>query len=201
MNSRQLYLQDRQFMESNGFSSLAGIDEAGRGALAGPVVIAAVILDYDAPQIALNDSKQLTEKRRETLFEEITASCQAHAITELSAAEIDSSNIRIASILGFERAYLALLDKAEHFLVDGRDLPYIMEGKADAVIKGDARYAAVAAASILAKVYRDRLMRYWHAEYPQYGFATHKGYGTRAHYQALAEYGACPLHRQSFRLF
>jgi len=201
MNSSELYRQDRSFMQLNAFSSLAGMDEAGRGALAGPVVIAAVILDYGTKELPLNDSKQITEKRREALYEEIILRSKAHAIIEISAIEIDNSNIRAATILGFERAYLALKGKAEHFLVDGRDLPYQMEGKGDAVIKGDARYAVVAAASILAKVYRDRLMRNWHDEYPMYGFARHKGYGTQAHYRALSQHGASPLHRQSFRLF
>lgn len=201
MNSSELYRNDLEFMQANAFGSLAGIDEAGRGALAGPVVIAAVVLDYSAEQIALNDSKQLTEKRREELYSELIHAAKAYAIIEIPAIEIDATNIRAATLLGFERAFEKLKGQVEHFLVDGRDLPYRMEGQADAVVKGDARHAAVAAASILAKVYRDRLMRQLHQEYPDYGFATHKGYGTRTHYLALAKHGACPFHRQSFRLF
>lgn len=188
-------------MKANGISRLAGIDEAGRGALAGPLVVAAVVLDYQKPIAGLNDSKQLTASVREQLFHAILNSALAIQIVESSAAEVDKVNIRQASILGFEFAFLGLEPAAEFALIDGKDLPVGLQRQADAVIKGDSLYACIAAASILAKVHRDNLMRKLDLLYPEYGFATHKGYGTVRHYAALASFGACAEHRKTFRLF
>ena len=175
-----------------------GIDEAGRGALAGPVVIAAVILDYSDPIIGLNDSKLLSVKKREALACQISSRALAFTIVELDATTIDEINIRQASLKGFVQVYNKLKKQTPYALVDGRDLPDEVQGQA--VIKGDQKHAAIAAASILAKVHRDQVMRDLDLVYPEYDFATHKGYGTSAHYAALRCWGASPVHRRSFRL-
>ena len=176
---------------------VAGVDEAGRGPLAGPVVAAAVILDDLRPIAGLADSKKLTAARREALFDEIRAKALCCSIAEASVEEIDRLNILQATLLAMRRAVLGLRLKPVMVLVDGNRLP-LLDVQAEAIVKGDALVPAISAASILAKVYRDRWCAQVDADYPDYGFAGHKGYGTAAHLAALREYGATPLHRASF---
>jgi len=176
---------------------VAGVDEAGRGPLAGPVVAAAVILDELQPIAGLADSKTLTAVRRERLFDEIRARALCCSIAEASVEEIDRLNILQATLLAMRRAVQGLRLKPRLALVDGNRLPQL-DMPAEAIVKGDARVAAISAASILAKVTRDHWCAELHAEYPQYGFAGHKGYGTAEHLAALQAHGACPQHRRSF---
>jgi len=176
---------------------VAGVDEAGRGPLAGPVVAAAVILDDLNPIAGLADSKTLTAARREALYDEIRAKALCCAIAEASVEEIDTINILQATMLAMQRAVQGLRLKPVRVLVDGNRLP-VLEVPADAIVKGDALVQAISAASILAKVTRDRWCAQLHLEYPQYGFAGHKGYGTAEHMAALQQHGACPHHRRSF---
>jgi ribonuclease HII len=177
---------------------IAGVDEAGRGPLAGPVVAAAVILDELHPIEGLADSKKLTALRRERLFDEIRAKAICFAIAEASVEEIDRLNILQATMLAMRRAVEGLRLKPHLVLVDGNRLP-VLSIRAEAIVKGDDKVAAISAASILAKVSRDRWCADIHLQYPQYGFASHKGYGTVVHMAALREHGACPQHRTSFR--
>ena len=174
-----------------------GVDEAGRGPLAGPVVAAAVILDPDQPIDGLNDSKKLSARHRETLAVEIRARALAWAVAEASVEEIDRLNILQATLLAMRRAVQGLRLKPVMVLVDGNRLP-VLDVPAEAIVKGDARVQAISAASILAKVHRDRWCAQLHERYPQYGFAGHKGYGTAAHMAALRAHGACPEHRRTF---
>jgi ribonuclease HII len=176
---------------------MAGVDEAGRGPLAGPVVAAAVILDDLNPIHGLADSKKLTPLRREKLYDEIRAKALCCSIAQASVEEIDSLNILQATMLAMKRAVEGLRLKPNKVLVDGNRLP-TLGILAEAIVKGDALVPAISAASILAKVYRDRWCEAFHLEYPQYGFAGHKGYGTAVHLAALREHGACPQHRKSF---
>ena len=176
---------------------MAGVDEAGRGPLAGPVVAAAVILDDLNPIKGLADSKKLTALRREKLYDEIRAKALCCSIALATVEEIDSLNILQATLLAMKRAVEGLRLKPMKVLVDGNRLP-TLGIFAEAIVKGDALVPAISAASILAKVYRDRWCAEFHLEYPQYGFAGHKGYGTVAHLAALREHGACPQHRKSF---
>jgi ribonuclease HII len=176
---------------------IAGVDEAGRGPLAGPVVAAAVILDELNPIQGLADSKKLTALRREKLFDEIRAKALCCSIALASAEEIDTLNILQATMLAMKRAVEGLRLRPNKVLVDGNRLPSL-EILAEAIVKGDALVPCISAASILAKVYRDRWCAEFHLEYPQYGFARHKGYGTVAHLAALREHGACPQHRKTF---
>lgn len=180
-----------------GFAAVCGLDEAGRGPLAGPVVAAAVVLPRDVVIAGVDDSKKLTEKRREALFDEICASAAAYAVAEADVEEIERLNILGASLLAMRRACAALLPAAQAALVDGNRDP-ALGIPTRTVVGGDGKCACVAAASILAKVTRDRQMRALDAAYPQYGFARHKGYPTRAHYEAILRYGLCPAHRPSF---
>ncbi len=175
----------------------AGVDEAGRGPLAGPVVAAAVILDDLKPIKGLADSKVLTALRREKLYDEIRAKALCCSIAMATVEEIDSLNILQATMLAMRRAVEGLRLKPVKVLVDGNRLP-TLSILAEAVVKGDALIPAISAASILAKVHRDRWCEQFHLEYPQYGFAGHKGYGTAEHLAALREHGACPQHRRSF---
>jgi ribonuclease HII len=175
----------------------AGVDEAGRGPLAGPVVAAAVILDDLQPIKGLADSKVLTARRREQLYEEILAKALCCSIAEASVEEIDRLNILQATMLAMKRAVEGLRLKPVKVQVDGNRLP-VLSMLAEAIVKGDALVPAISAASILAKVHRDRWCEQFHLEYPQYGFAGHKGYGTAEHLAALREHGACPQHRRSF---
>lgn len=177
---------------------LAGADEAGRGPLAGDVVAAAVILDPNNPIMGLNDSKKLSEKKREALFTEICDKALSYSIARASVAEIDDINILHASMLAMKRAIDSLPTQAEHALIDGNRIPPELPCSAEAVVKGDARHAAIAAASILAKVTRDREITALDEDYPQYGFAKHKGYPTAAHLAAIKVHGVCELHRRSF---
>lgn len=176
---------------------MAGVDEAGRGPLAGPVVAAAVILDELNPIQGLADSKKLTALRREKLYDEIRAKALCCSIAQASVEEIDNLNILQATLLAMRRAVDGLRLKPNKVLVDGNRLP-TLDILAEAIVKGDALVPAISAASILAKVYRDRWCAEFHLEYPQYGFAGHKGYGTALHLAALREHGACPQHRRSF---
>lgn len=177
---------------------IAGVDEAGRGPLVGSVVAAAVILDPNNPIEGLNDSKKLTEKKREKLFVEIQEKALAWAIAEASAAEIDEHNILQASLLAMRRAVEALDIQPDHVLVDGNKIPQGLAMSCDAVIGGDALHAEISAASILAKVTRDRQMVEMDHKFPHFGFAKHKGYPTKAHFEAIALHGVIEEHRRSF---
>jgi len=177
---------------------IAGVDEAGRGPLVGSVVAAAVILDPNNPIEGLNDSKKLTEKKREKLFIEIQEKALAWAIAEASAAEIDEHNILQASLLAMRRAVEALPVQPEHVLVDGNKVPQGLRMSCDAVVGGDALHAEISAASILAKVTRDHQMIEMDQKHPQFGFAKHKGYPTKAHFEAIALHGVIDEHRRSF---
>ncbi len=176
---------------------VAGVDEAGRGPLAGPVVAAAVILDDLRPIAGLADSKKLTAARREVLYDNIRAHALCTSIAEASVEEIDRLNILQATLLAMRRAVLGLRLKPALVLVDGNQLP-LLNVPAEPIVRGDALVPAISAASILAKVHRDRWCAQVHGQYPQYGFAGHKGYGTAAHLAALQAHGACALHRSSF---
>jgi ribonuclease HII len=176
----------------------AGVDEAGRGPLAGPVIAAAVILDPARPLAGLADSKTLSAARRERLFEDIVGTAVAYAIGEASVAEIDALNIFQATLLAMQRAVATLRVTPAHVLVDGNACPRLSI-PVSAVVRGDATVPSISAASILAKVTRDRLMDALDTDYPQYGFGRHRGYPTAVHLRALAAHGACPAHRRSFR--
>lgn len=176
---------------------LAGVDEAGRGPLAGPVVAAAVILDELQPITGLADSKVLTPQRRAQLDEEIRAKALCYAVAQASVEEIDRLNILQATLLAMRRAVQGLRLKPARVLIDGNQLP-VLDVLAETVVKGDALVPSISAASILAKVHRDRWCAQVHADFPHYGFHEHKGYGTPAHMEALRVHGACALHRQSF---
>jgi len=176
---------------------VAGVDEAGRGPLAGPVVAAAVILDELQPIRGLADSKKLSPKTRERLFDEIRARALCCCIAEASVEEIDRLNILQATLLAMRRAVEGLRLRPHRVLVDGNRLP-VLSVPAEAIVQGDSKVQAISAASILAKVHRDRLCALLHERHPQYGFDAHKGYGTQAHMDALRRHGACPEHRRSF---
>lgn len=177
---------------------MAGVDEAGRGPLAGPVVAAAVILDDLNPIEGLADSKVLTALRRERLFDEIRAKALCCSVAEASVEEIEQLNILQATLLAMRRAVEGLRLKPQLVLVDGNRLP-VLPMRAEAIVKGDSLVSAISAASILAKVHRDRWCTQYDQAFPQYGFAQHKGYGTAAHLAALRLHGACPQHRKTFR--
>jgi ribonuclease HII len=176
---------------------IAGVDEAGRGPLAGPVFAGAVILDPNFLIAGLKDSKILTPKKREELFSQIKKNALCYAVGRAEVQEIDQINIFQASLLAMKRAILGLRKKPGLVLVDGKFCP---ETKYDmkAIIDGDALEPAISAASIVAKVLRDEEMMIWDQKYPQYGFANHKGYGTKEHLAALKKYGPCPIHRKTF---
>ncbi|MDO8346042.1 MAG: ribonuclease HII [Cellvibrio sp.] len=176
---------------------MAGVDEAGRGPLAGPVVAAAVILDDLNPIRGLADSKTLSAARREALYDEIRAKALCCSVAEASVAEIDDINILQATMLAMRRAVEGLRLKPVKVLVDGNRIP-TLDVLAEAIVKGDSKVQAISAASILAKVTRDRWCAELHLKHPQYGFDQHKGYGTAQHLAALTEFGACPEHRKTF---
>ncbi len=176
---------------------MAGCDEVGRGPLAWDVVAAAVILDPENPISGLDDSKKLTEKKREFLFDEIKLKAKSWCVARASVAEIDAINILQASLLAMRRAVEGLHIQPEHVLVDGNKLPR-WRYTAEAVVKGDSRVAAISAASILAKVVRDREMYALDSQYPGYGFAAHKGYPTKVHMNAIDRLGITPIHRTSY---
>ncbi len=176
---------------------MAGVDEAGRGPLAGPVVAAAVILDDLQPIVGLNDSKKLTAKRRVQLFDEIRARALCFSIAGATVQEIDQLNILQATMLAMKRAVEGLRLKPQRVLVDGNRLP-TLDILAEAIVQGDALVPAISAASILAKVHRDRLCEEMHERYPVYGFDQHKGYGTAQHLAALQVHGPADCHRMTF---
>ena len=180
-----------------GFACICGVDEAGRGPLAGPVCAAAVVLPPDIQIEGLNDSKKLTDKKRRALYDVITEQAVSYGIAFADEQEIDEINILQATFLAMRRAFEKLTVTPDIALIDGNRAPGL-SCRERTVVHGDALSASIAAASILAKVTRDRLMEEYDAQYPQYGFAVHKGYGTQRHYAALREFGACPIHRQSF---
>ena len=183
---------------AEGATRVAGIDEAGRGPLAGPVVAAAVWLAPSLRIKGINDSKQLTAAKREALAEELQVHPDvAYGIAVVDAEEIDRVNILQATYVAMRRAVNALAPAPDFLLVDGRPVPDLPK-PSKAIVKGDAKSASIAAASILAKVHRDALMAAYDAEFAGYGFARHKGYGTAAHLEALDRLGACPIHRRSF---
>jgi ribonuclease HII len=176
---------------------VAGVDEAGRGPLAGPVVAAAVVLDPARPIAGLQDSKRLSASRRECLYEEIREKAQAWAVARAEVEEIDSINILQATLLAMQRAVMLLQPGADYALIDGNRCPEL-PCPAECIIKGDSRVAAISAASIMAKVARDREMIALDALYPGYGLAQHKGYPSKAHVEAIREHGVLPIHRRSF---
>ena len=182
---------------SDDIQCICGVDEAGRGPLAGPVYAAAVILPRGLVIEGLNDSKKLTEKRREALYDVIVAQALAYGIGSADEKEIDEINILQATFLAMRRAIAQMSIRPDLALIDGnRDSDFGVP--AETVIGGDGKSANIAAASILAKVTRDRVMLEYAEQYPLYGFDVHKGYGTKRHYEALREFGPCPIHRQSF---
>lgn len=176
---------------------VCGIDEAGRGPLAGPVVAAAVILDPARPIAGLNDSKKLSEKKRDALAVLIREQAVAWCVAEASVEEIDRLNILHATMLAMQRAVAGLRLRPVRVLVDGNRLP-VLKMPAAAIVQGDSKVPAISAASILAKVHRDRLCEALHADYPAYNFVGHKGYPTAEHLAALRQHGACPAHRRSY---
>ena len=188
---------DKEFFDK-GLSYVAGIDEAGRGPLAGPVVVACVIMPKDSMIEGINDSKKISEKKRETLYEKNLEEAVSYGVGIINQEEIDEINILQATKKALTEAVKSMEIKPQVILVDaltGIDtigIPY------KSIIKGDAKSYSIGAASIIAKVTRDRIMREWDKVYPQYGFAGHKGYGTAKHMQAIREYGICPLHRKTF---
>lgn len=180
-----------------GYKNICGVDEAGRGPLAGPVCAAAVILPYDCQIEGLNDSKKISEKKRDLLFDEIKNVALAHSIAMVDHKKIDEINILQATYLAMKNAVEGLNIKADYALVDGNrsqglNIPF------NCIVKGDAKSPSIAAASILAKVARDRYMLDMAKKYPEYAFEKHKGYGTKAHYDAILEHGACEIHRITF---
>ncbi|HMN22205.1 MAG TPA: ribonuclease HII [Ottowia sp.] len=197
MRSKHFLRAEQGLLDWDAPGLVAGVDEAGRGPLAGPVVAAAVILDPRRPIAGLADSKRLSASRRAALFDEIRAHALCCAIAEASVVEIDRLNILQATLLAMQRAVAGLRLVPTKVLVDGDHLPRLAL-RAEAVVGGDARVPAISAASILAKVHRDRWCQAIDAQWPQYGFAAHKGYGTAAHLQALRAHGACEHHRRSF---
>ena len=183
---------------SKGFKYVCGVDEAGRGPLAGPVFAAAVILPEDLEIEGLNDSKKISEKKREQLFEIIKEKAVAYSVAFATVEEIEQFNILEATYLAMNRAIEGLNTPADYALIDGNRVPRKIKIPCETVIKGDAKSCSISAASILAKVSRDRLLLEYDEQYPEYEFKKHKGYGTAAHYEAVKKYGLCPVHRPSF---
>lgn len=182
---------------NNGYNIICGVDEAGRGPLAGPVYAAAVVLKRGQTIEGVNDSKKLSEKKRELLFDKIIAQCEDYSIGTASEKEIDEINILQATFLAMKRAVEGLSLIPDCALVDGNQVPPL-NCDVETVIKGDSKSESIAAASILAKVSRDRYMLEMAEKYPQYGFEKHKGYGTKLHYEMIEKYGICEIHRKSF---
>lgn len=184
--------------ETSGFNTICGVDEAGRGPLAGPVCAAAVILPEDLEIEGLNDSKKLSEKKREQLFDIITEKAISYCVAYGTLEEIEEKNILNATFLAMNRAIDGLNIKPDFALIDGNKIPTGIKVPAAAVVKGDAKSMSIAAASILAKVSRDRLLMEYDKKYPVYQFAKHKGYGTKLHTDLIKEFGPCEIHRLSF---
>ena len=193
--TERMYLFERKYA---GSGLICGIDEVGRGPLAGPVCAGAVILPADHPVLYLNDSKKLSEKKREKMYDVIVNEALAYATAFVDAGRIDEINILQATYEAMAEAVRKLSVKPSVLLVDAVHVPQLEGMKQVSIVKGDAQSASIAAASILAKVERDRLMREYDRQYPAYGFARNKGYGTAAHMEALRSFGPCPLHRQTF---
>lgn len=191
------WLEFENLAHSKGFANVCGVDEAGRGPLAGPVCAAAVILPEGMIIEGVNDSKKLSEKKRDMLFDVVKESALAYSIAFATVEEIEKINILNATMLAMKRAVEGLDIKADFAYIDGNRTPDL-DIPCEYIIKGDARSMSVAAASILAKVARDRLMLNFSEDYPQYHFEKHKGYGTKIHMDAIREYGPCPIHRLSF---
>ncbi len=191
-------LELENIAKKKGFKVVCGVDEAGRGPLCGPVCAAAVILDPDTEIEGVNDSKKLSEKKREALFDVIKENALAYSVAFASVEEIEEFNILQATFIAMNRAIEGLSIKAEYALVDGNRVPQNIKIPCETVIKGDAKSMSIAAASILAKVSRDRLLLEYDKKYPQYNFAKHKGYGTKEHIEAIKKYGPCEIHRASF---
>lgn len=187
-----------QAAEDSGFKYICGVDEAGRGPLAGPVCAAAVILPKGLEIESLNDSKKLSEKKREQLFDVITEKALSYCVAYGTLEEIESVNILKATFLAMNRAIEGLEIKPDFALIDGNRLPDNMKINGAAIVKGDAKSMSIAAASILAKVSRDRLLLDYDKKYPIYQFAKHKGYGTKLHTDLIKEHGPCEIHRMSF---
>lgn len=189
---------ENEIYEKEHVEYICGIDEAGRGPLAGPVVVASVIMKPDSFIEGVNDSKKISEKKREKLYEQIIEEAVSYSVGIIDQNEIDEINILNATKKGLTESIKGLKVKPERIIVDALDkidtcgIPYMP------IVKGDAKCYSIAAASIIAKVTRDRIMRQWDEVYPMYGFSRHKGYGTAAHIAAIKEYGLCPLHRRSF---
>lgn len=182
---------------NEGYKIICGVDEAGRGPLAGPVYAAAVILEKAQTIEGVNDSKKLSEKKRELLFDKIINECKDYSIGTASEKEIDELNILQATFLAMKRAVDGLSVKPDCALVDGNQIPNL-DCDVTTVVKGDSKSESIAAASILAKVSRDRYMLEMAEKYPQYGFEKHKGYGTKLHYEMIEKYGICDIHRKTF---
>ena len=197
MPSRKSSVPEQLGLRFDAAGLVAGVDEAGRGPLAGPVVAVAVILDELQPIQGLADSKVLSPRRRERLFDEIRARALCCSIASASVEEIDRLNILQATLLAMQRAVAGLRLVPHHVLVDGNRLP-VLKMPATAIVQGDSKVPSISAASILAKVHRDRLCEALHADYPAYNFAGHKGYPTAEHLAALRQHGACPAHRRSY---
>ncbi len=181
-----------------GFKAVCGVDEAGRGPLCGPVCAAAVILDPNTEIQGVNDSKKLSEKKREALFDVIKEKALAYSVAFATVEEIEEYNILEATFLAMNRAIEGLNIKADYALIDGNRIPRNIKIPCETVVKGDAKSLSIAAASILAKVSRDRLLLEYDKQYPEYNFAKHKGYGTKEHIEAIKKYGPCQIHRASF---
>ena len=190
-----LYYENTAY--ENGYNLVCGVDEAGRGPLAGPVCAAAVVLPKGLILEGENDSKKLTEKKREALFDVITEQALDWSVAFATVEEIEEINILNAAMLAMKRAVEGLKNPVDFAIIDGNRKPPL-EIDCEAVVKGDAKSMSVAAASILAKVSRDRILRQYAVDYPQYGFEKHKGYGTKVHVEALKKYGPCEVHRPSF---
>lgn len=182
---------------AKGYKSVCGVDEAGRGPLAGPVCAAAVILPEGVIIDGVNDSKKLSEKKRESLFDVIREQALSYSIAYATVDEIEEINILNATMLAMRRAIDGLDIKADYAMIDGNKIPPL-DIDAECIVKGDAKSMSIACASILAKVSRDRLLYKYAEEYPMYGFDKHKGYGTKVHREAILKYGTCPYHRKSF---
>lgn len=185
-------------LRSKGYKYICGIDEAGRGPLAGPVVVASVIMPENSMIEGVNDSKKVSEKKREKLYDLILSEAISYGVGIIGQDEIDEINILNATKKGLTISLQELTQKPDLIIVDALNNIDTLGTKYESIIKGDAKCYSIAAASIIAKVTRDRIMREWDSVYPQYGFAQHKGYGTAKHIAAIKEYGLCPIHRRSF---
>ena len=185
-------------LRNKGYKYICGIDEAGRGPLAGPVVVASVIMPENSMIEGVNDSKKVSEKKREKLYDLILKEAISYGVGIIGQDEIDEINILNATKKGLTTSLKELTQKPDLIIVDALTHIDTLGTPYESIIKGDAKCYSIAAASIIAKVTRDRIMREWDKVYPQYGFVAHKGYGTVAHIKALKEYGACPLHRKTF---